>query len=256
MATATSTQLRFLTDAAHLLRQSAPETSAHLMRRRIDIALNSQAQAAATAASTGSTGPLSSSTSAPIAALPQNDIQRQHVCTSCGLILIPGSDGTTLTIQSGLPSQKKEKKKLDRKRKRNDKTETTSVEPDKKPRVQTPHAGITKVYKCGFCSKETRISLPAPLPLAKHRNKKAMPTALPKIEETEPTPAATQNLVTSSKPQTPSSTAPPPKAASNANSKKRAKNRKAGLLALLDKSRGSDSGSLNLNLSFDDFRKK
>lgn len=269
MAAATSVQLRFLTDAAHLMRQAAPQTSAHLMRRRIDLA--SSAQAGAAAAAAASAGP-----SMSIAALPQTDVQRQHVCTSCGLILIPGSDGTTLTIQSGRQAPKSKNKnnnkdknknnelELERKRKRDDdKTETGLSEPAKTPHVHAPHAGITKVYMCGICRRETRIALPPPPPLSKQRKHKAVPAAVTKAEDATSTPATVQTTTTTttkSQAAPTSTTAAPPataKAASNANSKKRAKNRKAGLLALLDKSRGSESSSLgSLNLSFDDFRKK
>ncbi|CAK7201961.1 hypothetical protein SEUCBS139899_004677 [Sporothrix eucalyptigena] len=262
MAAAASAQLRFLTDAAHLMRQAAPKTSAHLMSRRIDLASTPQATDVAAA-------------TAPIAALPQTDTQRQHVCTSCGLILIPGSDGTTLTIQSGRPSQKKnkDKKKLDaeRKRKRDDKTgeasdkEKSASKPAKAPHAPVLHAGITKVYTCGLCSRETRIALPPPPPLPRHRKPKAMQES--KIEDENPAPVQTTATVTTKTPDTPATAALPTssatatttasgKASTNASSKKRAKNRKAGLLALLDKSRSTDNSGLNLNLSFDDFRMK
>lgn len=260
MAAATSTQLCFLTDAAHLLRQSAPQTSAYLMSRRIDLAASSQSVAA----------PAGSS----IAALPQTDVQRQHVCTCCGLILIPGCDGTTLTIQPGRPAPKnksksKKKLELERKRKRDEKdgeieTAATTTKVTETPRIQKPHTGIKKVYACGACGRETRIALPPP-PLSKHRRQKAAAAA--KATDSRPTATDTSLSPTIQTPTTTSAALPAitttttttvtTKAASNANSKKRAKNRKAGLLALLDKSRGAESSGLgSLNLSFDDFRKK
>ncbi|KIH94539.1 hypothetical protein SPBR_06161 [Sporothrix brasiliensis 5110] len=262
MAAATSAQLRFLTDAAYLMRQAAPHTSAHLMRRRIDLALTAQAQSQAP-------GQAATGASVPVAALPQTDVQRQLVCASCGLVLMPGSDNTTLTILSGRSSQKNR-----RKRKRDEKTGTAASEPDKnkKPHgpAAEPHAGITKVYKCGLCRRETRIVLPPPPPLSKQRKQtkqtKRMPAAAAraKDDDIKPAPAAAQTAIPPSgtpKPSTAARTAAvppaPAKASSNASSKKRAKNRKAGLLALLDKSRSSDSSGLGgLNLSFDDFRRK
>ncbi|CAK7239072.1 MAG: hypothetical protein STHCBS139747_000494 [Sporothrix thermara] len=261
MAAATSAQLRFLTDAAHLMRQADPETSAHLMSRRIDLA--STAQAAAVAAG-----------NAPAVALPQTDVQRQHVCTSCGLILIPGSDGTTLTIQPGRPapkSKKARKLEAERKRKRDEADSkatadaANSKDPAKPPHATVPHAGITKVFTCGLCSRETRIALPPPLPLPKQRKLKAATGA--KVEDEKLVPAssgaASGRAAAATSSSTPA-TAPRPLAAStatakssnNASSKKRAKNRKAGLLALLDKSRASDNNSTNLNFTFDDFRMK
>ncbi|CAK7225803.1 hypothetical protein SBRCBS47491_006013 [Sporothrix bragantina] len=261
MAAVTSAQMRFLTDAAHLMRQTAPRTSAHLMSRRIDLA--STSQAAAVAAGT-----------TPIAALPQTDIQRQHDCTSCGLILVPGSNGTTLTIQSGRPAQKNKRAKKpepERKRKRDEidgKTSEATIAseaPVKPPHTPVPHAGITKVYTCGLCSRETRIALPPPPPLPKQRKPKAV--AGTQTEDETPAIASTLVNAAAKSPSAPA-TAPPAttvttttstttaKSANNANSKKRAKNRKAGLLALLDKSRATESSGMNLNFTFDDFRMK
>ncbi|RDA89046.1 hypothetical protein CP533_2360 [Ophiocordyceps camponoti-saundersi (nom. inval.)] len=61
----------FLTDAAHLLRGSAPETSAHLMRHRSDLM--------------------------SLAGVPQPQLQRQHVCSACGHIMIPGKGALAQT---------------------------------------------------------------------------------------------------------------------------------------------------------------
>ncbi|KAG6030533.1 hypothetical protein E4U41_007804 [Claviceps citrina] len=64
--------LGFLTDAAHLLRQAAPETSAYLMRQRAELMhLNG---------------------------LAQHETQRQHVCGACGHIMMPGQ-GTELKLE-------------------------------------------------------------------------------------------------------------------------------------------------------------
>ncbi|CAK7275497.1 hypothetical protein SEPCBS57363_006717 [Sporothrix epigloea] len=262
MAAATSAQLRFLTDAAHLMRQTAPQISAYLMSRRIDLASTSPALVS---------GTLSTAT------LPQTDIQRQHVCTSCGLILIPGRDGTTLRIQSGcrtLKSTKAKKSQGERNRNRNrkrDESDAKVMEATVAAEVKTPHApvarlGVTKVYVCGLCSRETRIVLPLPPPLSKQRKHKAVAEVRVSDESFASVPAESKSaartptvqptaLPLSADSARPLSTTPA-KALNNANSKKRAKNRKAGLLALLDKSRATENNGMNSSFTFDDFRIK
>lgn len=64
--------LSFLTDAAHLLALSSPETSAHLMSQRNSLMFNTD--------------------------LDQPDVQRQHVCGCCGHIMIFGR-GDTFEIE-------------------------------------------------------------------------------------------------------------------------------------------------------------
>lgn len=251
-AASTTAQLRFLTDAAHLLRQTAPETSAFLMHRRTDVLATISASASASS-NTATTASSSVSASAQAAlAFTQTDAQRQRVCSSCGHILIPGSNGTTLTIQSG-------KAKKSAKRKRDSKDDSKSAKTDPKETREDVHTGITKVFACGSCSRETRIALPPPPPLPKNRRvkpHKAVAKEEPALE--------IQKQTLSTAPSTESKhnkAAPPPPAeapkSTNANSKKRAKNRKAGLLALLDKNKGGDSSGFGgLGLSFDDFRKR
>ncbi|CAK7271052.1 hypothetical protein SEPCBS119000_004402 [Sporothrix epigloea] len=264
MAAATSAQLRFLTDAAHLMRQTAPRTSAYLMSRRLDLASTSQAAALAS----GTT---------PALASPQIDNQRQRVCTSCGLILVPGRDGTTLRIQPGRPVAKSQKtKQLQGKRGRNGKQRrletdvnpieaTSDVEtPAKLSRLSVTRTGITKVFVCGLCSRETRVALPPPPPLLKQRKHKIAAEArvsderfasvAAKSEPVAEAPNAQSTAPVPSADPTRPLTLTPVKASNNANSKKRAKSRKAGLLALLDKSRAKDNSDVNLNFTFDDFR--
>jgi hypothetical protein len=66
--------LVYLTDAAHLLAVTAPETSAYLMRRRNGLMI--------------------------AADLPQSDVQKQHVCGACGHIMVIGQGDTTLQFES------------------------------------------------------------------------------------------------------------------------------------------------------------
>jgi hypothetical protein len=90
-------------------------------------------------------------------------------------------------------------------------------------------AGPSKVFTCNSCSKYTRIQLPPPAPVSR---KKPLRVA-----------------TISSKPEI--VTKQPPTA--NASSKRRAKNRKAGLQALLNQSGAAKTG---LGLSLSDFIKK
>lgn len=93
---------------------------------------------------------------------------------------------------------------------------------------QQGKAGPAKVFTCDGCNRYTKVHLPPPAPISR---RKAMPTP------------ATSN--------TEAVTKPLPSA--NASSKKRAKNRKAGLQALLSQSAGAKSGP---GLSLFDLMKK
>ncbi|KAF4510949.1 hypothetical protein G6O67_002793 [Ophiocordyceps sinensis] len=66
--------LDFLTDAAHLLRGAAPETSAHLMRHRADLVSHAN--------------------------VPQHELRQQHVCSACGHIMMPGQGGTRVKLET------------------------------------------------------------------------------------------------------------------------------------------------------------
>ncbi|GAO16545.1 uncharacterized protein UV8b_06177 [Ustilaginoidea virens] len=68
-----SAGIAYLTDAAHLLYQTAPETSAHLMKQRNDLMLRN--------------------------GLAQHPVQRQHVCGACGHIMIPGLGTSTTSLK-------------------------------------------------------------------------------------------------------------------------------------------------------------
>ncbi|KAK7735196.1 hypothetical protein SLS53_007586 [Cytospora paraplurivora] len=107
-------------------------------------------------------------------------------------------------------------------------------------------SGISKVFTCGNCSKYTKLSLPSPGPIPR----------APRIKKTAQqatTPGVTKAPAPTQKPVADVSKVAP--ATANANSKKRAKNRKAGLQALLDQRQGSTPSS-GFGLSLSDFMKK
>lgn len=162
--------LNYLTDAAHLLHSTAPETSAHLMSERHAILLRQD--------------------------IPLSDVQRQHVCGACGHIMLAGH-GDSLRIE------------MPRRRYRSQKG---------KPQVlRTVNQGPPyKIINCGNCKKSTRIKLVPPAPITRARNKAS--------KSKSGSSASTPAIETSDTTKKPSA---------NATSKKRAKNRKAGLQALL-----------------------
>ncbi|EEY15415.1 conserved hypothetical protein [Verticillium alfalfae VaMs.102] len=84
--------MNFLSDAAHLLRATAPETSAWLMSRSHELSLSEGLQ--------------------------QTDVQRQRACAACGLIMIPGM-GSSVKMETDRTNPKRHrpaKKAADRKR--------------------------------------------------------------------------------------------------------------------------------------------
>ncbi|KAL3959894.1 hypothetical protein ACCO45_005011 [Purpureocillium lilacinum] len=167
--------LDFLTDAAHLLRETAPDASAHFMRHRADLMFHNN--------------------------LDQHELQRQHVCSACGHIMIPGLGETTLRLQR-LKSRQQDWKKR-----------STGAA---RSRVEEPAAaqGPSKELTCGRCHRVTRASA---------------------AKRTEQPPVTAASV----------------KATANASSKKRAKNRKGGLQALLA---GQQKPAPSLSLA--DFMKK
>lgn len=167
--------MNFLSDAAHLLREVAPETSAHLMSQCSD-----------------HLGHQGSTTS---------DIYRQHVCGACGYIMVPG-DETKIKLEA---------RQVSHKRKR------TSANKS----ISSAATGPSKTITCGHCKSITRIQLPAPEKTTRSK--------------------ATKNIATSEMKDAPEKTKP----TANSSSKKRAKNRKVGLQALLS-SQQKPSGGLSL----------
>ncbi|KAJ4416396.1 hypothetical protein N0V85_002290 [Neurospora sp. IMI 360204] len=213
-STELSATLDFLTDAAHLLATTAPETSAFLMNQRGSLMFENE--------------------------LPQSDVQRQHVCSCCGHIMIPGH-GSTLKFEH----QKAVRKRL----RAGQKFTKTPVQT--KQQNQESRKGPVKRITCGRCKRQTEIKSPAPAPISRRSiNLKTQPQQQAPKTTTTTTglkPNAAPTLGLSAQKPTPSS---------SANSKKRAKSRKAGLQALLDQSNASKSSRPGLGLSLADFMQK
>lgn len=197
-------QLQFLTDAAHLLSASSPETSAFLMSRRTSLLVDHD--------------------------VPVTDHQRQHVCSCCGHIMIPGQ-GTELR----LGVDKALKGRVRKQPKAQGAPQAAAPSSSQKP-------GISKVFTCGKCSRYTKLQLPATKPLKARAKSKSKGVEQQKVpEEKRPAASSTEHA----------------RLSANASSKKRAKNRKAGLQALLGQRSGQGSGpSSGLGLSLSDFMKK
>ena len=181
-----ATDVNYLTDAAHLLRGTAPEASAHLMRHRADLLFHN--------------------------GLAQHELQRQHVCAACGHIMVPGQD-TTLKLGTSQTRRKKDVKKQ-RVGKHLEKAGNAA-------------GGPSKALTCGRCHRVTRVGIQAPQPAVRRRIAK-----LPAAKTTEASKV--------------------PKVSANATSKKRAKNRKGGLQALLSGQQQKSASSFTLA----DFMKK
>ncbi|TDZ37894.1 hypothetical protein C8035_v001232 [Colletotrichum spinosum] len=179
--------LSYLNDAAHLLRPSAPEASAHLMSQHNELMFANDME--------------------------QSDTRRQHVCGACGHIMIPGQ-GTTLQMETERAPTKK---------KRGAKTKGPKAKP-----VAHQRSGMRKLFTCGHCAHITKIAVAPPPPLVRRKFK-------------------SEKLVTKSNQAAFGEAAKPVTA--NSSSKKRAKNRKAGLQALLSQAKTSSSGGRSLSLA-------
>lgn len=172
----------FLTDAAHLLRNTAPEISAHLMSQRSELMYQH--------------------------GVPTPEIQKQHACGACGQIFVYGQE-SRLQLQSRRPKAKTSKLKKG--------SNPASTSPD-----GDDNNGSHKILNCEKCHRVTRISMGPPGPAI--RRKIQTPVVVKK--------------------QVPSDA---PKQTTNANSKKRAKNRKAGLQALLSGQKQQSTNPLSLS---------
>lgn len=197
----------FLGDAAHLLLQTSPETSAFLMRRRNDLLVEND--------------------------VPIPDGQRQHMCTCCGHIMIPGL-GDEIKIETEKSSRLKT-------RTRRPKLSIPLSQDHARPKP----AGILTVITCGKCSKQTRLKLEGPNRIS--RSKKINQQSSKGVRQDKQAVDQQQHA-----PPVPNE---PAKSSSNASSKKRAKNRKAGLQAILDQKQSAAPAS-SFGLSLSDFMKK
>ncbi|KAK3952190.1 hypothetical protein QBC32DRAFT_147041 [Pseudoneurospora amorphoporcata] len=223
-STELSATLDFLTDAAHLLATTAPETSAFLMNQRGNLMFENE--------------------------LSQSDVQRQHVCSCCGHIMIPGQ-GSTLKFEH--------QKAVRKRTKAGQKFIKTPVQTKRQIHLPEPRKGPVKRITCGHCEKQTEIKFPAPPPIS--RRSINLRTQLQQQQQQQQAPKTT---ATGLKPNTApilgslgGLSAQKPTSSSSANSKKRAKSRKAGLQALLDQSSNSSKASRpGLGLSLADFMQK
>ncbi|KAI0503263.1 hypothetical protein F5B22DRAFT_652261 [Xylaria bambusicola] len=216
--------LGFLTDAAHLLASAAPETSAHLMSRRNALMFDNE--------------------------LGQSDVQRQRVCGCCGHIMIAGL-GDVLKIDSNKSCHKKKR----------------AGSKQRKGGV-SPKVGCRKTWNCSKCGRYTAISLPPPTRIPQRRFKstalrssittKSVGSAQVASASASSSAAATAATATlaSKDGSTPAvalvASSELTRVSANASSKKRAKNRKQGLQALLQQSSSSKPQS-GLGLSLADF---
>lgn len=205
----------FLNDAAYLMRLSAPETSAYLMDHRNGLLSANGVEFTAR--------------------------QQQHVCAACGHIMIPGYQSEIKLMASKRLREKKPQ------RSGRGKSAGTAPSALNKPRDQR-RLGSTKKFECGLCHESTMIDLgPAPRISRQRRRTKGSDATTAQVEPVQ-MPASTSKQP---KATGPSSTASAPKSTSNASSKKRAKNRKAGLQALL-----SQSSQTTRSLSLADLARK
>lgn len=186
-----------------MLSQSAPETSAFLMSRRNDVLVEND--------------------------IPISDVQRQHVCSCCGHIMIPGR-GDALKIETDKALRSERKKQ---------------PQSGSRPQAQVQNCarrlgGILKVVTCGKCSRQTSLKLEGPSRISRHKK-------------------GVQQKTSGSLGKHAQASVPvhePVRVSANASSKKRAKNRKAGLQALLDQKQGSGSATTGFGLSLADFMKR
>ncbi|KAF7562404.1 hypothetical protein G7046_g1761 [Stylonectria norvegica] len=166
----------FLNDAAHLLRLTAPETSAHLMGHRGQLLHHR--------------------------GISQTETQRQHVCGACGEIMIPGQ-GSTMKVETRRARHKTKKFQI------------------KKMANPFAIASPSRVLNCDRCQRVTEVALNSSRPAARRRV-----TAVSNPRKNRP--------------------AEEPKPTANVSSKKRAKNRKTGLQALLSGQQQQPANPLSL----------
>ncbi|KAI1736429.1 hypothetical protein F4680DRAFT_261349 [Xylaria scruposa] len=154
--------------------------------------------------------------------LDQPDVQRQHACGCCGHIMIFGL-GDVLKMDS---------------RKTDGKTRRSSRKQQQKVEEVPLRSGCRKTLTCSKCGRYTKINLPPPARISRRRSKYA------------PRHTMTANAAESSVVASPGE---PAKASANASSKKRAKNRKQGLQALLQQQSSNSKSQAGLGLSLADF---
>lgn len=158
--------------------------------------------------------------------IPVPNVEKQHVCAACGNIMVLGCN-SSLTIASdrALRSRRQRPRLSTASKHRRDGDE-------KKASGITERTGAAKTVTCDRCRRSTTVQLPPPPKIARARKAKNDVTKRGATEVAEA-----------------------PKPSANAVSKKRAKNRKAGLQALLAESKASASKS-GSGLTLANFMKK
>ncbi len=141
MASNLSAQLDFLTDAAHRLTSTAPETSAYLMSRRTNLMLNHD--------------------------LELSDMQRQHVCSSCGYIMIPGQEAS-LKLEAQKAMRSRRRPQAERRSK-----EVANANNDRSSRD-------SKTSICGQCGHDTKVIIPTHHPTV-GKSTSGRPTTVQKV---------------------------------------------------------------------------
>ncbi|KAI1089958.1 hypothetical protein F5B19DRAFT_352220 [Rostrohypoxylon terebratum] len=137
-----SRKIAFLTDAAHLLIQTAPETSAYLMMQQDSLIFQND--------------------------LERPDMQRQHVCGACGHIMVPGQ-GSELKLEASKAARRRNRAKI---------INITSKSQVKKKEKEMPTSECRKRFTCGMCGRYTDVSIPLAAPISRrHLPKLTKPEA-------------------------------------------------------------------------------
>ncbi|KAI0860216.1 hypothetical protein F4860DRAFT_223865 [Xylaria cubensis] len=163
----------------------------------------------------------------------QPDVQRQHVCGCCGHIMIFGL-GDVLKMDS---------RKTPRK---NGRSSSKQQEIEEVPL----RSGCRKTLTCSMCGRYTKINLPPPARISRRRSK-YVPRATVTANAADAAISTTSR--SAGKPSVVASSGEPARISANASSKKRAKNRKQGLQALLQQQSSNSKSQAGLGLSLADF---
>ncbi|KAI1780897.1 hypothetical protein F4818DRAFT_19937 [Hypoxylon cercidicola] len=158
--------------------------------------------------------------------LEQSDLQKQHVCNACGHIMIPGQ-GSELKLETD---------KAIRKRRSSKKTNTSKSLGEKNNFA----VGCRKRFTCGMCGRHTNVPIPLAAPISRRRPNRPLQTS----------------SLSAARPNTAAPISDSGKVSANASSKKRAKNRKQGLQALLQQAQSASKPQSGLGLSLSDFMMK
>jgi len=153
----------------------------------------------------------------------QSDVHRQHTCGCCGHIMIAGQ-GDRLKMKSNIIGRRKK-----------------GPGAKQKGKEVPPTKGCQKTFMCSKCSRYTKINFDAPTRTPRRRFKQQASKAISSMDDVPSKPISLPTIAPSE---------PSNKLTANASSKKRAKNRKQGLQALLQQSSNSKpQGGMGLSLA-------